>query len=126
MLRELRKVVEKVRKDEDALAVIAFGSYARNEEYTDIDICIVLKPKKFEHLMLSKKRLEYLSAFPNIDIQIYQQLPLYIRARILKEGKILHCKNQDLMYDLAFSTVREYELFKPIYKSYLEDILYAR
>lgn len=44
MPRVLRKVVEKVKKDEDALAVIAFGSYARNKEYTDIDICVVLKP----------------------------------------------------------------------------------
>lgn len=126
MSKEIPKLVEKVIRDQDALAALTFGSYARNEKYTDIDICIMLKPKKLERLSLSKKRLEYLSAFPSIDIHIYQQLPLYIRTRILREGRILHCKNEDVMYDLAVTTVREHEYFKPIYNSYLKGVLYAR
>ena len=104
---------------------MVFGSYARNEKYSDIDVCIVLKPAKLESLFLSKKRLEYSAAFPNLDIQIFQQLPLYVRMRVLRDGKTIFCKNEDLLYDLSFSTVRQFEYLKPRYLSYLEGVLHA-
>lgn len=126
MLKELKKISEKARNDGDVLAVMLFGSYARNEKFSDMDVCVVLKQGKFDHLFLSKKRLEYLTAFPNMDIQIFQQLPLYIKMRILKEGKTIFCRNEDLLYDLSFSTIRQFEYFKPRYLSYLEGVLYAR
>jgi len=124
--KQLEKLTEKIEKDSDALAVVLFGSYARNERFSDVDVCIVLKPRKFAHLYLSRKRLRYSIAFPNLDIQIFQQLPLPLRMRILKEGKVMLCKDEDLLYDLAFSTIKEFELFKPIYLSYLESVLHAR
>lgn len=126
MLKELKKISEKARNDGDVLAVMLFGSYARNEKFSDIDVCVVLKQGKFDRLFLSKKRLEYLTAFPNMDIQIFQQLPLYIKMRVLKEGKTIFCRNEDLLYDLSFSTIRQFEYFKPRYLSYLEGVLYAR
>ena len=126
MLKEFEKLIEKIEKDSNALAVVLFGGYIRNERFSDVDVCIVLKPRKFAHLYLSKKRLRYSIAFPNLDVQIFQQLPLPLKMRILKEGKVMFCKDEDLLYDLAFSTIREFELFKPIYVSYLESVLHAR
>jgi len=123
--KELERVSEKASDDEDVLAVLLFGSYARGEEFSDIDVCLVLKPGVSDPLSLSKKRLEYLAAFPDLDIQVFQQLPLYIRVRVLREGKSLFCRDEDLLYDLSFSTVREFEYFKPIYLSYLEGVLHA-
>jgi len=126
VLKELKKLIEKIEKDRDALAVLLFGSYVRNEEFSDVDVCIVLKQrKKFTPLYLSRKKLRYSIAFPNLDIQIFQQLPLSMKMRILKEGKVMFCKDEDLLYDLAFSTIREFELFKPLYLSYLEGVLHA-
>jgi len=126
MLKELEKISEKAKNDKNVLAVVLFGSYARNEVFADIDVCVILKPREFDALFLSKKRLEYLTVFPNLDIQIFQQLPLYIKVRILKDCKIIFCKNEDLLYDLSFSTIREFEYFRPIYFSYLEGVLHAR
>ena len=126
VLKELEKISEKARNDEDVLAVMLFGSYARNEKFSDIDVCVVLKQGKFDPLFLSKKRLEYLSAFPNLDIQIFQQLPLYVKVRVLKEGKTVFCRDEDSLYDLSFYTVRQFEYFKPRYLSYLEGVLHAR
>lgn len=126
VLKELEKISEKASNDEVVLAVLLFGSYARNEKFTDIDVCVVLKPRKFNPLFLSKKRLEYLTAFPNLDIQIFQQLPLYVKIRVLKDGKTIFCRNEDSLYDLSISTVRQFEYFKPRYLSYLEGVLHAR
>lgn len=126
MLKELEKLIEKIEKDSDALGAVLFGSYVRNERFSDLDVCIVLKPRKFDRLYLSRKRLRYSIAFPNLDVQIFQQLPLPLKMRVLKEGRVVFCKDEDLLYDLAFSTIREFELFKPIYLSYLESVLHAR
>lgn len=125
MRKELSKIVERVMKDRDILAVMLFGSYARGEKFSDIDICIVMQPKNFNALSLSKKRLEYSTDFPDYDVRIFQQLPLYIRMRVLKEGKILLCRDEDAMYDLAIRAIREFEYFKPIYFAYLEGVLHA-
>ena len=127
MKKEIAMIIGKARKDKDVLAVSVFGSFARGEKpYRDIDICIILKPQKRGNLALSAKKLEYLSTFSNkLDIKIFQQMPLYIKHRILKEGKIVFCLNEDVLYDLACLTAKEYEDFKPIYKSYLEAIGHA-
>ncbi|RLG56941.1 MAG: hypothetical protein DRN95_06145 [Candidatus Hydrothermarchaeota archaeon] len=71
-----------------------------------------------------KKGWSY-SEYEDIDVQIFNTLPLYIKARIFKEGKLIHCKDEELLYDIAIRTIKEYELFKPRYKLYLEGILYG-
>lgn len=121
-MKKLKQLIDKARKDKDVLAVSIFGSFARGEKHKDIDICIFLKQKKkYDNSKMTDKRLKYLSDF-DFDIHIFQQLPLYIRHRILKEGKILFCENEDNLYDLAYLTAKEYEDFKPIYRSYLEAV----
>lgn len=112
----------KIQKDKEVLAVIIYGSYARGEKYRDIDISIVLN-KKLSNIEMSKKRLKYISfMFEKFDIQVFQQLPLYIRKRILKEGKIIICKDEDALYNIAFSTIEEFESYKKIYYNYLEEM----
>lgn len=124
-MKILDKLVSEAKKDRNILAVAVFGSFARREKYSDIDVCLVLK-KKLEQLELSKIKLKYLTNFPSLDIQIFQQLPLYIRIRILKEGRMIFCRDMDKLYDMAFHTIREFEDYKYIYKTYLEGVLHAR
>ena len=119
----LTALLARAEQDPEVLAVILFGSRARGEDIpdSDIDICLVLEPRSYSDLELSKRKLDYLAEF-DLDIHIYQQLPLYIRHRVLKEGKILFCRDEDALYDLAFRTIREHEDFKHIYREYLEEI----
>jgi hypothetical protein len=67
-----------------------------------------------------RKRWEYLRF--DLDIKIFQQLPLYVRRRVLKEGIVLLVKDEDQLYELAFRTAKEFEDFKHIYRDYLEAI----
>ena len=114
--------MKKIKADKDIIAVLLFGSLARNEPNRDIDICIILD-RKYSNLEMSKKRLSFVSLVNNkFDIQIFQQLPLYIRKRILKEGKILLCKNEDVLYNIAFSTIKEYNLYEKAYITYMNSI----
>ncbi len=125
IIDESGAIIKKAKKDKDILAVVLFGSCARKEPYRDIDICLVLYPEKYTKLSLSRKKLEYLAIFNKTDIQIYQQLPIYIRSRILKDGKVILCKNEDILYDIAFETIRDFNYFEPRYKTYLEGVMNA-
>ena len=72
---------------------------------------------------MSRKRLRYSSLFSDkYDIHLFQQLPMYIRKRILREGKILVCKNEDLLYEIAFATIKEFNTYSKIYYAYLESM----
>jgi len=75
---EVTHLVEKeVLKDKEILAAILFGSFPQ-EGFSDIDVCIVLYPGKYKNLYLSEKKLKLMMALGDFDIQIFQQLPLYI------------------------------------------------
>lgn len=122
----LKKIVEKVEQDPEVLAVFLYGSIARKEEspQSDVDLCLVLKPRSYTPKELSQKKLDYLkSAY--LDIQVFQQLPIYIKRRIIKEGKVLHCNNDDALYDLCFAVIREFSDFEHIYRDYLAEVAHV-
>lgn len=115
-------ILTKAKKDSKVLAVALFGSSIKSNQHRDIDICLFLK-NKISNLEMSDLKLKYLKfADKNIDIQIFQQLPLYIRVRILKEGIILLSKDEDRLYDIAFQTIKEFNLYEKLYEMYLEKI----
>jgi hypothetical protein len=129
MLKVLKMIKEKARKDKDVLGIIVFGSYARKESkhFSDIDVCIVLQPKKFDNLFMTNKKLEYLDIAPDkYDIQIFQQLPIFIKVRIFKDGRLLLNKDYDAMFNVAINTIKEFELFKKHYYYCIESVAYGR
>jgi predicted nucleotidyltransferase len=126
---DLEKLRRLSRQDPEVLAVLLFGSVARGEQTagSDLDVCLVLIPQRTLHesVTLARKRLDYLTHV-DLDVQIFQALPLYIRTRILKEGQVLFVRNEDLLYEVAFRTAQAFEDFKPIYDRYLEEVAHAR
>ena len=116
----IKKILDKAEKDKDILAVALFGSSLKRKG-RDIDICLFLKDKK-SNLEMSRKRLSYSKFHDKIDIQIFQQLPVYIRIQILKQHKILLNKDISALYNIAFDTIREFGFYKKIYDLYLNNI----
>ncbi len=119
------RLLEQAQSDSTVLAVLLFGSAARGEQrpQSDLDICLVLYPQACADP--SRKRLEYLAQF-DCDLQVFQRLPLYIRRRVLAEGCVLLCKDDDLLYEIAFRTAQAFEDFRHLYHHYLEAVLDAR
>jgi predicted nucleotidyltransferase len=120
--QQVELLLKEAQQDSDVLAVMLFGSVARGESsaQSDVDICLVLYPKRWQLEELARKRWKYLRF--DLDIKIFQQLPLYVRRRVLREGVILLVKDEDQLYELAFRTAKEFEDFKHIYRDYLEAI----
>jgi uncharacterized protein len=125
---DIDKLLTLAGHDTEVLAALLFGSVARGEPSpgSDVDVCLILMPQRtpYESPSLSRKRLEYLAQV-DLDVQIFQALPLYIRSRVLKEGRVLFVRNEDLLYEIAFRTAQAFEDFKHIYYGYLEQVAHA-
>lgn len=125
-MNKLDRILTKAIDDPEMVAVLLFGSQARGESAigSDVDVCLVLKPGKRTASDLFSKRLSYLKE-SGADIHIFSQLPLYIRHRVLKEGRVLLCRDEDLLYEIAFRMAQGFEDFKHIYYGYLEEVARA-
>ncbi len=100
--------------------IIFYGSSAKNEarDASDHDICIYFDGKGNEEM--SRFRLKVLSEFfdDSYDVKIFQQLPLYVKAEVLK-GIVIFCRDEQFLYDVALKTIREFDDFKHRYYDYI-------
>ncbi len=117
----LNKLLAIAKKDREIVAVLLYGRHARGyaKPISDIDLCLVLRKEKGAF----KKRVEYSTVSENLDVQVFQKLPLYIKVRVLREGKTLHCKDEDLLYKIAIDTVKDFEQFKKAFSTYLDTLV---
>jgi predicted nucleotidyltransferase len=119
----LARLVSRAKSDPEVLAVILFGSQTRGDASprSDFDVCLVLSSEPGSNLAAGHKRLEYV-ADADLDLAIFQQLPLHIRSRVLKEGTVLFVKDEEALYALAIRTARAFEGFRHIYRQYLDQV----
>ena len=100
--------------------VILYGSVAegKSDAQSDIDIAI---STDLSDIQAERMRMHILGRVPDIfDVHIFEHLPLYIQINVLK-GTVLYVRDEDVLYDCAYHTIREYELFKPHYLDYIGE-----
>jgi predicted nucleotidyltransferase len=116
----LERLLERAREDPAVLAVVLFGSAARGEATpaSDVDVCLILAPGADP----TRVRVDYLGR-SDLDVHAFQALPLYIRTRVLREGRVLLVKDEDALYELAVRTAKAFADFEPRYRIYLEEVL---
>ncbi len=100
--------------------IILYGSAAEGttRDESDIDMCIDIDAGDYES---SKFRLRVLSELPDFfDVQIFAQLPVYVKKEVLK-GKVIFCRDEDYLYEVAVSTIKEFDDFKYRYYDYIGE-----
>jgi predicted nucleotidyltransferase len=119
----LDKLLTLAKKDKDIVAVLLFGSHARGNirPTSDVDVCLILRREADTF----RKRLEYSVISDTLDVQVFQALPLYIKTRILKEGKVLLCKDEERLYKVAIETVKDFEQYKKVFYTYLDRLVHG-
>jgi len=98
--------------------IILFGSRARGEarKDSDVDLCVYYKGTPREAFEFRMRVLGVL--LEEYDVQIFQLLPVYLRKECLG-GRVLFCRDETFLYDLAYETLKEWEDFKRYYYDYL-------
>ncbi|GFO97146.1 DNA polymerase beta subunit [groundwater metagenome] len=101
--------------------IMLYGSAAEGitRAESDIDLCIDIdEDTDYEH---SRFRLKILSELPDIlDVQIFAQLPLYVKKEVIK-GKVIFCRNEGYLYETAISVIKEFEDFKYRFYDYIGE-----
>lgn len=101
--------------------IIIYGSAAEGmtREESDIDLCIDIDADTdYER---SKFRLRVLSELPDFfDVQIFAQLPVYVKKEVLG-GKVIFCRDEEHLYEVAISTIKEFDDFKYRYYDYIGE-----
>ena len=101
--------------------VFLFGSHAQGKEnkFSDIDFAVYCDGDKKERF---KFRMNLLGKMPdNFDIQIFQDLPLYVRKEVLK-GKVIYARDKGFVYEIAYETIKAFEDFKKGYYDYINEL----
>lgn len=103
--------VSQLKKMPEVEAVYLFGSYATGKEkpISDIDICVIT-----EKSIQNSKKLEIMSyAGRTVEISLFHDLPISLKAKIFKEGLPLFQRNKPFLADVKLATMKEYLDFKP-------------
>lgn len=117
---KLEDAVKKILKlgGERVKFVILFGSQTRGEarKDSDIDLCVYYDrtPKEafgFRELVPGHLPDEY-------DVQIFGLLPFYLKRECLG-GRVIFCRDETFLHDLAYETLKEWEDFRRCYYDYL-------
>ena len=113
-MKEVKKLVDKLRHFKGVNSIFLFGSYATGKQlpFSDMDICVIGKLSERE-----KGEIESLS-YGKIQIVFFDELPVYIKFNVLKEGKQLFCRDTRYLHETAFRTLKEYLDFQPLLRRF--------
>ncbi len=95
-----------------------FGSHAEGKanKFSDFDFAVYYDGSSKERF---KFRIHFGGQLPEkFDLQVFQDLPLYVQKEVLK-GKLIYCTDLQFAYDCAYETLRRFEDFKRGYYDYI-------
>ncbi|MGB9772929.1 MAG: type VII toxin-antitoxin system MntA family adenylyltransferase antitoxin [Bacteroidota bacterium] len=110
---ELNVLIEKIKEFQGVLAVILFGSYAKNKmkEISDIDIAVVVS--NLDKHIESEIGSMYSSKF---DVVLFHRLPIHIQFDVFKYGKEVFCRDKNALLEIKRKVLREYIEMSDMYE----------
>lgn len=110
-----------------------YGSLSKGNfgRLSDIDIAVYVDKSlnKYERFNLRIKLMKELGKklkTDAIDILILNDAYPLIKHRVLKEGRLIFCKEKDRLIDFEVKTIMEYLDFLPFIKKHTKEIMYDR
>jgi len=114
----------------DILLAYLFGSFGRGDasSLSDIDIGLLLldtipSADRFERRLTIGLDLQRILRRNDVDIVILNDAPLALAYRVLRDGQLLCCRNEDVRIQYAAATVGRYLDFKPFIERHHQAIL---
>lgn len=104
--------MQKIPGFEHVQFIILYGSAAeeRMTASSDIDLCMYYDGDRDEAARFRHNVLSLLSG-KHFDIQVFHELPLYIRVEVLK-GIPVFTRDTRFLYDKATETLKEFNDFR--------------
>lgn len=115
-----KELIENISKIKSVNSIILFGSQANGKAREDSDIDIAVITDK-----INDKEGMKIIGYSNdkIDISLFSRLPILIQFRVLKEGKVLFCRDEKYFNTIRFETIREYLDFAPFIERFYRKVI---
>lgn len=118
----IERVIERIREiGGDRITFIAlYGSVTKNRDtpLSDIDLAVFYEGSKEERF---KFRMSVLGRIGDeFDVQIFQDLPLYIQKEVISYGKLLYYKEYDAVFDIYMNVIKNFDDFEKQVDRYLK------
>jgi predicted nucleotidyltransferase len=112
-------MIDRVSKDPDVVAVLAFGSLAAGElkPLSDLDFGVLVS-NQFDKQERFDKHLNLIGLFTEvfqteeIDLVLLNDAPMRFSHKIIATGKLLYCADHSELADFIEKTVKHYLDFK--------------
>jgi uncharacterized protein len=111
-MKQIAPLIRELSQKEEIVALVLFGSVARGQarSTSDTDLCIVT-PRDLPQ----SDRWDLLSyGSKEIDVNLFWDLPVAIRFRVIREGRVLFCKDTLRFHRIQAQTIREYLDIAPL------------
>lgn len=115
---DVEGIAEKISKNKNVKAIYLFGSYAIGNinPMSDIDFCIIGNLKEKDKIKIAGYSSD------NLDISFFDELPIYIKFRVFRDGKPLIIKDEKYLQLLKLITLKQYRDFKPIIERRIQEV----
>lgn len=117
---QLNYITKGLKKLPFVSAIILFGSQINGNATKDSDIDIAIITKN-----LTEKQKSQILGFSNekFDISIFNKLPILIQFRIIRDGKILYCKDKKLLHEITYNVIRKYLDFSVFINNFYKRVI---
>ncbi len=114
----------------DVVLAYLFGSHARQEanRLSDVDIAILLAGQPSDDACFAARMdimglVMRILRVNDVDVAILNQAPLALRYRVVRDGRILFCRDENARVEFTARTVMRYLDFKPVIDVFERAIL---
>lgn len=117
-IEDIDRIAERISKIKNVNAIYLFGSYAKSniKPLSDIDLCIIGNLKEIDKIKIAGYSSD------NLDISFFDELPVYIKFRVFRDGKPLIVKDERSLKLIRLFILNQYRDFKPISNKRINEV----
>jgi len=108
----IKRVLFDIRQHPEVEAVWLYGSQATGNErpYSDVDICVIVRKGTADSVISDIIG----NSSDKLDVRMWHELPVYVRYRVVRDGKLLFSRNAAYLRNQMIYCLNEYFNFKHI------------
>ncbi len=123
----IKDIISALTKYDEIVLAYVFGSFVQSDNFSDIDLGILIKEMQATSLNIELKlevALEDIVHYP-VDVRILNHAPLSFCQNVIRHGRVVLEKDANLRADFTGNILKQYFDFAPFRRRYLKEVTNA-